>query len=188
MKLIAGLGNPGDKYASTRHNAGFMCIDQISSFFRIPVTKTKFRAMFGQGEVAGESVILAKPLTYMNLSGESLLQICEFYNILPADTVVFYDDISLPNSKLRIRGSGSHGGHNGMKNIINLFGTDEIPRVRFGVKGEGFGTVPLEEYVLSDFSTDELSAVRCTLSLIPGVLNEIISNGIDKAMTVYNKK
>lgn len=188
MKLIAGLGNPGDKYVSTRHNAGFMCIDKISSYFDIPVAESGFKAVLGKGKISGESVILAKPLTYMNLSGESLVGISRFYNIAPSDIVVFYDDISLPHSRLRVRSRGSHGGHNGMKNIISLFGTDEIPRVRFGIKGRSFGSVPLEKYVLSAFSEDELDEVRTTLSIIPELLNELIFNGIDKAMTVYNKK
>lgn len=188
MKLIVGLGNPGGRYADTRHNIGFMCIDRISSYFSISVDKKKFDSAIGHGYISGERVILSKPLTYMNLSGKSVLEICRFYSINSSDIVVFYDDISLPHAKLRIRRGGSDGGHNGVKNIINMLGTKEIPRVRFGIKGEGFESYSLEDYVLSPFSREEDALNQPVLSIIPELLEELILNGIDKAMTVYNTK
>ena len=133
MYLIAGLGNPGREYVGTRHNIGFEAADALCSKFDIKFNKEKFRAVFGSGTIAGEKVIVAKPQTYMNLSGESIRELAEWYKIDSENIIIMYDDISLPVGKLRIREKGSAGGHNGIKNIIYQLKTDVFPRIKIGM-------------------------------------------------------
>ena len=139
MKLIVGLGNPGKEYSGTRHNVGFAVIDELSNEYSIDVSKGKFKGVYGEGRINNERVILLKPLTYMNLSGESIKAVSDFYKIPVEDIIVIYDDISLPVGGLRIREKGSAGGHNGIKSIIAHLKTDEFPRIKVGVgsKPEG---------------------------------------------------
>lgn len=154
MKLIVGLGNPGRQYEKTRHNVGFMVIDELSNRLNIPLDKPKFNGIYGQGHIQGEKVILLKPLTYMNLSGESVAPLMNYYGVELDDLLVIYDDLDLPPGKIRLRQKGSPGGHNGIKSLIQHLGTQEFKRIRIGV---GRPTVPMKvtDYVLGQFQQDE---------------------------------
>ena len=158
MYLIAGLGNPTKTYEGTRHNVGFDMIDVLGNKFGIDVTTKKHKALVGRGIIEGMRVILAKPQTYMNLSGESIREIADFYKIEPENIIIIYDDISLDVGRLRIRKKGSAGGHNGIKNIIAHLGTQEFPRIKVGIgeKPEGWD---LADYVLSKYSKEEQKAL-----------------------------
>lgn len=153
MKLIVGLGNPGAEYDGTRHNVGFEAIKVLAARHGIAVTKRNYRAVFGEGTIEGERVILARPMTFMNLSGESVGAMTRFYKIAPEDVIVIYDDIALPVGKLRLRFQGSAGGHNGMKSIIQHLGTQDIPRIRIGVGDADTGR--LINHVLGKFRAEE---------------------------------
>ena len=166
MKVIVGLGNPTDQYKGTRHNVGFMAIDRIAEANRININQHKFKAMVGSGFIGGSKVLLVKPLTYMNLSGESLRPIMDFYKIDLSDILVIYDDISLEPGMLRLRTKGSAGGHNGMKSIIKHLGGDTFPRIRVGIGGEKHPGQDLADYVLGHFKDDE---------------KELLTEALDKA-------
>ena len=187
MKLIVGLGNPGMQYAATRHNIGFEVIDSIAETYNISVMKNKYKALIGEGNIAGEKVILMKPQTYMNLSGEAVKACMDFHKISNEDLIVIYDDISLAVGQLRIRKSGSAGGHNGIKNIIAQLGTQEFPRIKFGV-GEKPAGWDLANYVLGRFSEEEMKTIGPRVSDAVKATEAIISSGIEKAMNNYNKK
>ena len=187
MKLIVGLGNPGMQYAATRHNIGFEVIDSIAETYNISVLKNKYKALIGEGTIAGEKVILMKPQTYMNLSGEAVKACMDFHKISHEDLIVIYDDVSLDVGKLRIRKSGSAGGHNGIKNIIALIGTQEFPRIRFGV-GEKPAGWDLANYVLGRFPEEEMKVVGPRIMDAVKATETLLKFGIDKAMNDYNKK
>ena len=131
--LVVGLGNPGEQYCKTRHNAGFEAIDYVASQLNTDVSKSKFNALFADAKIENKRCFLVKPQTYMNLSGESVIKFIDFYQIPTENIVVIFDDISLPVGSIRIRRKGTHGGHNGVKNIINLLGSDNFPRIKIGV-------------------------------------------------------
>ena len=181
--LIIGLGNPGKKYVDTRHNIGFEMLDVISMASGIKVTKAKFKALVGVGKMNGIDVVLAKPQTYMNLSGESVRDIAEYYKIPPEKIIIIYDDVSLDVGKIRIRPKGSAGGHNGIKNIIYHLKTDEFPRVRIGV---GQPTYELVDYVLGKFSKPETSALTEIAKDMPLIIETILKSGTAAAMNRYN--
>lgn len=185
MKLIVGLGNPGAKYAGTRHNAGFSVIDELAERYNIKVDTSKHKALIGKGIIKGEKVILAMPQTFMNLSGESVRAIMDFYKLTVEDLIVVYDDIDLDVGKLRIREKGSAGGHNGMKNIILHSGSQEFVRVRVGV-GKKPEQMDLADYVLSRFGKNELPIMRQSCSRACDALEEIICDGAVAAMNKYN--
>lgn len=187
MRIIIGLGNPTDKYQATRHNIGWDAITRISDDFRIPLNQKKHKAICGSGYIEGEKVILAQPLTYMNLSGESVRELVDFYKVDPEDIIVIYDDISLDVGRLRIRKKGSAGGHNGIKSIISHLGTDEFPRIKVGV-GEKPKDWDLADYVLSRFKGDEEVIIREALRDTSDACRMIIRDGMDAAMNIYNKK
>lgn len=187
MKLIVGLGNPGMQYAATRHNIGFEVIDSIAETYNISVTKNKYKALIGEGNIAGEKVILMKPQTYMNLSGEAVKACMDFHKISNEDLIVIYDDISLAVGQLRIRKSGSAGGHNGIKNIIAHLGTQEFPRIKFGV-GEKPAGWDLANYVLGRFLEEEMKVIGPRIGDAVKATEAIIGSGIEKAMNNYNKK
>lgn len=153
MYLVAGLGNPGDDYAYTWHNCGFLALEMLADKNKIVLNKSKFKGVYGQGRIGGEQVILVKPQTFMNNSGECIAPLARYYNIEPSHVIVIYDDIDIPTSKVRVRPSGSAGTHNGMKSVIACLGTRNFPRVRIGT-----GPVPehreLVEYVLSGIPKD----------------------------------
>lgn len=187
MFLIAGLGNPGKQYELTRHNIGFEVIDYLSKQYDIKVNKIKHKALIGEGVIQGERVILAKPQTYMNLSGESIREICEYYKIEPANVIVIYDDIAIPSGSVRIREKGSAGGHNGMKSIIYQLQSDEFMRLRIGVgapKHEGYD---LKDYVLGRFGKDEMEDIISAIKVCPDAVSVMIRAGAQMAASKYNR-
>ncbi len=185
MKIIAGLGNPEQRYAGTRHNVGFSAVINLSDKFGISVDTKKHKALIGKGVIAGEKVILAMPQTYMNLSGESVREIMDYYKCTPQDLIVIYDDISLDVGKIRVRAKGSAGGHNGMKNIILHLGTEAFPRIRVGI-GEKPARMDLADYVLSRFTPEESPIIRDSVDLAREACVTILENGIDAAMNRFN--
>lgn len=187
MKLIAGLGNPTPQYAGTRHNVGFNVIDMLSEEYNIAVDTAKYKGLYGKGRMEGENVILLKPMTYMNLSGESIVAAANYYKILPEDIVIIYDDINLDVGRLRIREKGSAGGHNGMKHIIAGLGTDAFPRVRVGV-GMKPSRMDLADYVLSRFSKEEQELMEEGYTKACKAVALIVQNNIKDAMNQYNGK
>lgn len=186
MYIIAGLGNPTAKYDKTRHNVGFDVIDVLAEKYNINVTEHKNKALYGTGMIAGEKVMLVKPQTFMNLSGDSIAAILNFYKLDAAtQLLVVYDDITLVPGKLRIRKKGSAGGHNGIKSIISRTGTQEFMRIRVGVgqKPEGWD---LADYVLSRFNKEERAAVECAMEDAAEAAALIVGGDVDKAMNRYN--
>lgn len=155
MKLIVGLGNPDLKYKNTFHNLGFMAIDKVAELSGVQFNKEKCRASIAEFKVGGEKIILAKPLTYMNLSGESVRELLSFYKIDVSSLLVIYDDYDLPKGEIRIRENGSAGTHNGMRNIVQLIGKTNFPRIRIGFKQDGEFKIPLIDYVLSGIKEDD---------------------------------
>lgn len=183
MFLIVGLGNPGSQYEDTRHNIGFKVIDNIAKEYNIEINRQKFKGMCGEGFINGEKVILLKPTTYMNLSGESIREVVDFYKISNEDVLVIYDDISLDVGRLRIREKGSAGGHNGIKSIIAHLGTDIFPRIKVGV---GQPNVDLVNYVLGKFTKEEMEVLSESIDASTKATKEIISGDVKTAMNIYN--
>jgi len=181
--LIVGLGNPGKKYIDTRHNIGFDIIDVIAAYFGAKVTKLKCKALVGECKINDFNIILAKPQTYMNLSGESVSALAAYYKIQPENIIVIYDDISLNTGKVRIRPKGSAGGHNGMKNIIYFLNTDEFPRIRIGI---GEPDCELIDYVLQKFSKQEIAVLTELAKIMPDLIITLLENGIPTAMNKFN--
>lgn len=159
MKLIVGLGNPGKQYDQTRHNIGFEVIDALSSQMNIPLNQSKFKGLYGIGFHKGEKVILLKPLTYMNLSGESIRAVMDYYQIELEDLLVIYDDLDLPVGKIRLRQKGSPGGHNGIKSTVAHLGTQQFNRIRIGIDRPVSG-MSVPDYVLGRFRPDEISLTQ----------------------------
>ncbi len=185
--IIAGLGNKGKEYDNTRHNAGFMFIDVLADRLNINVSGNKFDALCGQGFYNGKKVFLVKPQTYMNLSGNAVAQICNYYKI-PLDTnlIIAYDDTDLPLGNLRIRENGSAGGHNGMKSIINALRGESFIRIRLGI-GEK-NTDDLADYVLGKMTADENSVLKEAIKSAADAALMIIEGGVSAAMNKYNTK
>lgn len=183
MYLIAGLGNPGEKYEKTRHNVGFMAIDYLGEKYDISVKKIKFKALIGEGKIGSERVILAKPSTFMNSSGESIMEIARYYKLPPENIIIIYDDTAIDVGRLRIRPSGSDGGHNGMKSIIYLLESDAFPRVRVGI---GKARDEMVNHVLGTFSKEDgIKVTRC-IKATDKIVEEIIKSGVQSAMNKYN--
>ena len=188
MFVIVGLGNPTAQYEGTRHNAGFDVIDVLAEKYNISVDARKCRAFCGQGVIAGQKVLLVKPQTYMNLSGESVGGIVNYYKIDPeSDLLVIYDDISLDVGQLRIRKKGSAGGHNGIKSIIAHLGTTVFPRIKVGV-GEKPKNYDLADYVLGHFSKQERELMEEGYEHASDAVEQIVQGEIEAAMNVFNKK
>ena len=188
MFLIAGLGNPGRQYEKTRHNMGFDTIDELIDRHRIPQGGIAHKAMYGKGMIAGEKVLAVKPLTYMNLSGESLREWVNYYKLDPeTEMVVIYDDIDLDPGQIRIRKKGSAGGHNGIKSIIAQLGTQNFYRIKVGVGAKPKGW-DLADYVLGRFSSDERIAVDKAICDAADAVEMILRDGIESAMNHYNRK
>lgn len=188
MYIIAGLGNPGSRYEGTRHNMGFDVIDRLIVTNNVPMAGRKFHALYGMGMIGGQKAILAKPLTYMNLSGTSIRELIDFYKIDPAaELIIISDDIDLDPGRIRIRKKGSAGGQNGLKHIIQCIGTQEFIRVRVGT-----GAKPqdwdLADWVLSRFSGEERQLVDDAIIRAAEAVETILSDGIDTAMNRYNVK
>ena len=184
--LVVGLGNPDKKYQKTRHNAGFMALDEIAASLSAGVTKKKFDALVGEAVIAGQRVLLMKPQTYMNLSGTAVEKAASFYKIPSERIIVLFDDISLPPGKLRIRRKGSHGGHNGIRNIIDYLQSDQFPRVKIGVGEKPHPSYDLADWVLSVFKQDELEAVQQAAGHCLEIVELMIKGQTDKAMNLYN--
>lgn len=187
MYIIAGLGNPGGKYDNTRHNVGFQVIDILADRMGILVEEKKHKALCGRGMLEGQKVVLLKPQTFMNLSGESVRAAADFYKAGPEDVLVVYDDISLEPGQLRIRTKGSAGGHNGIKNIIAHLGTQEFPRVKVGI-GEKPKGMDLADYVLSRFSKGEQELMDQAFKEAADAAAVILGQGIEPAMNQFNAK
>ena len=187
MKLVAGLGNPGRDYAGTRHNIGFGVIARISDKYNIPVTGKEHKAICGKGMIGGEKVILAQPQTFMNLSGECVRSLVDYYKLESEDIIIAYDDIDLEVGQLRIRSKGSAGGHNGIKNIISHLGTNEFPRVKVGVGGKPEGG-DLVRHVLGRFSREDEKVIGEVLDVAVEAVETILSDGVEAAMNRYNAK
>ena len=187
MFIIVGLGNPGLKYEGTRHNIGFDVIDKIAEEYHIAVDTRKHRALIGRGVIDGFRVILAKPQTFMNLSGESIRELVDYYKVdEETDLIVIYDDISLEPGMLRIRKKGSAGGHNGIKSIIKHLGCDTFPRIRVGIGGEKHPGQDLADYVLGHFSGEEKELLDEALDKAVKAAQLIAADEIDEAMNRYS--
>ena len=184
MYIIVGLGNPGKQYENTRHNMGFLAVDLLAEKYNIDVNKIKFKALVGEGRIAGQKVLLVKPQTYMNLSGEAVRQAMDFYKIDPEELIVIYDDIDIPTGTFRIRKKGSPGTHNGMRNIFQHIQTNDFPRIRVGI---GSGKKDnLAGYVTGGISKSEQEILADVLKSSADAAACIIEKGIDKAMNEYN--
>lgn len=187
MLFIIGLGNPGTKFKGTRHNIGFEVIERLAQEYHINVDRKKHQAFVGQGTIKGEKVILIKPQTYMNLSGQAIADVLKFYKETPDKVIVIYDDTSLDIGRLRIRQRGSAGGHNGIKNIIAHFKSQEFDRIKVGV-GEKPPGYDLADYVLSRFGTTEIKTMKKSVELAAKACVMMIDEGSDKAMNIYNNQ
>lgn len=186
MYVIAGLGNPGKKYENTRHNMGFITIDQLAEKHNIKADKLKFKALVGEGRIAGQKVLLVKPQTYMNLSGESIREVMNFYKLEPENLIVIYDDIDIEAGTLRIRKFGSAGTHNGMKSVVYQLQSDRFPRIRLGIGSQKKGD--LVDFVIGGFSKEEVPLLEEAVENAVLAVECIIEEGIDKAMNQYNTK
>lgn len=187
MYLIAGLGNPTKEYDKTRHNVGFSVIDVLADKYRIDVAEKKHKALCGKGVIEGQKVILVKPQTFMNLSGESIREVADYYKLEAEDIIIIYDDISLEPGQLRIRLKGSAGGHNGIKNIIVHLGTQEFPRIKVGV-GAKPPRMDLADYVLSRFAKGEQPLMDDAFCEAAEAAVMMITEGAEKAMNHFNTK
>ena len=183
MFLIVGLGNPGKEYEGTRHNIGFAAIDYIADKYNIELNRIKFKGVFGEGLINGKKVILLKPTTYMNLSGESIREVVNFYKISNEEIIVIYDDISLEVGRIRIREKGSAGGHNGIKSIIAHLGSDIFSRIKIGV---GQPKSDLVNHVLGKFSKEEREVLEETLKAVVDSVEVIIKTDTKEAMNRFN--
>lgn len=187
MYIIVGLGNPSKQYEGTRHNAGFMTLDVLADRYNIDISEKKHKALCGKGVIEGNKVVLLKPQTFMNLSGESVRAAADFYKVAPEEIIVIYDDISLEPGQLRVRKKGSAGGHNGMKNIIAHLGTQDFPRIRVGV-GEKPAGMDLADYVLGRFSKGERELLKEAFKEGAQAAVAILCDGIESAMNQFNGK
>ncbi len=186
MFVIAGLGNPGNKYEGTRHNIGFEMIDYVARTYGININKLGFKALYGQGMIEGEKVILVKPQTFMNLSGQSIKPLLDYYKIPEENFIVIYDDVSLPLGKLRMRTKGSAGGHNGIKDIIYMLNTDVFPRIKVGVGMPENPNIDMADHVLGYLSKEDFDILLPCAKRIVKVLPEYMKNGAEKAINLCN--
>ena len=184
--IIVGLGNPGKEYEKTRHNAGFIAIDKISEKYDCTVSKMKYKALIGECNISGKRVLLMKPQTFMNLSGEAVTQAMSFYKIPPENVVVVFDDISLDVGRMRVRRKGSDGGQRGMRSIIGLSGSDKFPRVKIGIGEKPNPNWQLADWVLSRFTKSELEILDKVTDNACGAVEYIVTGDIDKAMAEFN--
>ena len=184
--IIVGLGNPGKQYENTRHNAGFIAMDYIAEELGVKINKVKFKSTVGEATVSGKRCLLMKPSTFMNLSGQAVVEAMNFYKIPPQHVVILSDDISLDVGVIRIRRKGSDGGQNGLKNIIYLSGSDELPRVKIGIGKKPHPDYDLKDWVLSRFTDKDKKLIAERLPDIKGAVERIVADDIDKAMNLYN--
>ena len=184
--LLVCLGNPGREYANTRHNIGFLAADALEKRCGVKINKLKYRALTGEVRLGGQRVLVLKPQTYMNLSGEAVKLAGGFYKIPPEHVLVISDDVALPLGKLRIRAGGSAGGHNGLKNIIAHLGTDQFPRIRLGVGQKPHPDYDMADWVLGKFQGEDKKAVAAAVKRAADAAECLIREGVDKAMNKYN--
>ena len=184
--LLVGLGNPGDQYENTRHNVGFLVADELAERSHVPVQRLKFRALTNTVTIGDRKVLLMKPVTYMNLSGEAVHEAAAFYKIPPERVLVISDEVSLAPGKIRVRRSGSAGGHNGLKNIIAHLGTDQFPRIRLGVGQKPHPDYDMADWVLGKFQGEDKKAVEAAVKKAADAAECLIREGVDKAMNQYN--
>lgn len=183
MYLVVGLGNPGDEYKNTRHNIGFEAIDIMAEMYNTSIERVKFKGVYGETRIANEKVILLKPTTYMNLSGESVVQFANYYNIPNENIIILYDDISLEVGKMRIREKGSAGGHNGIKSLISCLSTEVFPRVKIGV---GKPEHDLVSHVLGKFKDEDMQKLKKVLEASTKAVENIIKEDAKSAMNNFN--
>mgnify|MGYP004706684973 FL=1 len=184
--LVVFLGNPGTKYEMTRHNAGFMAGDAMAKAQGAAINRSRFKALTGTCDIGGETVMLMKPQTFMNLSGEAVAQAVSFYKLAPDHVIVVSDEVALPIGKLRIRTKGSAGGHNGLKNIIALLGTDQFPRIRIGVGTAPHPDYDMADWVLSSFKGKDAEDILAAAARAAEAVECYITKGADRAMNLYN--
>ena len=187
MFLLAGLGNPGEQYAATPHNMGFLVIDRLAARHGIRVTRKECQALLGQGTIADKPVMLAKPQTYMNLSGVAIKPLMERNEILPAEMILIYDELDLPWGSLRVKAKGSAAGHNGAIDVIAKLGTQEFPRVRLGIH-PGHPLSSGKDYLLSRFNRQQIETLDPFIDLAADAVESIISEGVEKSMTKFNRR
>ena len=186
--MIVGLGNPGPEYERTRHNAGFRTVELLAQRAGVKIDRAKFRALLRPAELGGSRVVLVKPQTYMNLSGEAVFLAGQFYKIPPERIVLIFDDVSLPFGRVRVRADGSAGGHNGVKSVLAQLGTDRIPRVKIGVGEKPHPDMELADWVLSRFTRQEEQELPTVLARAADAVAELIANGVQSAAGKYNGK
>lgn len=184
--LVVGLGNPGREYENTRHNAGFLAADRIAEKHHASIDRLKFKGTVGQCRLGGKGVLLLKPGTYMNLSGQSVTEAMRFYKLKPEQVLVIFDDINLEPGQLRIRRKGSDGGHNGIKSIIYLTGSDQYPRIKVGVGKKPRPDYDLAAWVLGHFSDEDLKALQPVFDHCYDAVREMLKGNIDRAMNLFN--
>ena len=184
--LVVFLGNPGTKYEMTRHNAGFLAGDAMAKAQGAAINRSRFKALTGTCDIGGETVMLMKPQTFMNLSGEAVAQAVSFYKLAPDHVIVVSDEVALPIGKLRIRTKGSAGGHNGLKNIIALLGTDQFPRIRIGVGAAPHPDYDMADWVLSSFKGKDAEDILAAAARAAEAVECYITKGADRAMNLYN--
>ncbi len=184
--LVVGLGNPGDQYENTRHNAGFRVVDELADRGDFPVQRLKFHALTNTAVIGGQGVLVMKPVTYMNLSGEAVGEAARFYKLPPDHVLVISDDVDLPLGKLRLRKGGSAGGHNGLKSIIQHLGTDQFPRLKVGVGGKPHPDYDMADWVLGKLQGEDKKAMDEAARRAAQAVECLLSQGMDKAMNQYN--
>lgn len=185
MILIIGLGNPENEYSNTRHNMGFDVVNKIAEKYSIDITKNKFNGLYGSGIINGEKVVLLKPQTYMNLSGEAINKYMAFYKLQPEEILVIYDDIDTEPGEIRIRKQGSAGTHNGMKSVISCIGSENFPRIRVGIGNPEY-KADLMNYVIGKVNEEEREVLNKGIKLAENAVAEILKNGLDSAMNKFN--
>ncbi len=187
MKLIAGLGNPGNEYHNTRHNIGWAVIDLLSEKYSIPLDRKKRKSLFGKGRTLnGDEIVLLKPLTYMNLSGRSIRHLSSWFKIQHRDIILVFDDINLPLGKLRIRRGGSAGGHNGVQSVLNELCDDTFPRIRIGIGPPAGSTGHLIKHVLGTFSDEEKPIIQSAVDRAAHAVDMLLHDDIQKVMNEFN--
>ena len=184
--MVVGLGNPDKKYENTRHNTGFICLDKIAEKFSCDVNRIEYKSLVGECTIDGKKVLLMKPQTYMNNSGQAVVEAMNFYKIPPENVILIFDDISLDVGKMRIRRKGSHGGQNGVKNIIYLSGKDTFPRIKVGIGKKPHPDYDLAAWVLSKFTGDEIKLIDKMADNCCEAIKYIIDGNADKAMNLFN--
>lgn len=186
MKLIVGLGNPGPQYDRTRHNVGFWAVRRVAAALGVSISTTRFKALVGEGRRGSERVLVMLPQSFMNLSGQSVAQAITFYKLLPEDVIVVHDDLDMPTGKVRLRRGGSHGGHNGIRSIIDLCGSAEFARVKIGIGRPVDSRMDSKDYVLAQCGPDDMKALGEQADKASAAVLSIVDDGLDRAMNTFN--